>query len=48
MIDRVLPLHLANHARLLHTLGEEDRRTLETILTALLEWNGDTPGHKSD
>jgi DNA-binding MarR family transcriptional regulator len=42
VIDRVLPLHLANHARLIQTLDEQDRRALETTLEHLLEASGDT------
>ncbi|RSN60293.1 MarR family winged helix-turn-helix transcriptional regulator [Actinomadura sp. WAC 06369] len=43
VIDRVLPLHLANHARLLDALAPADRDRLATVLAALLEAQGDTP-----
>lgn len=41
VIDRVLPFHLANHARLIQALDEQDRRNLEATLARLLEANGD-------
>ncbi|MFB7655969.1 MULTISPECIES: MarR family winged helix-turn-helix transcriptional regulator [unclassified Streptomyces] len=43
VIDRVLPLHLANEARLLQGLAPEDRQRLATTLAAVLESHGDTP-----
>ncbi|MFD5800534.1 MarR family winged helix-turn-helix transcriptional regulator [Streptomyces sp. NPDC127020] len=43
VIDRVLPLHLANEARLLQGLASEDRQRLATTLAAVLESHGDTP-----
>ncbi|MFD4262905.1 MarR family winged helix-turn-helix transcriptional regulator [Streptomyces sp. NPDC058534] len=43
VIDRVLPLHLANETRLLDSLDPEDRRRLATTLAAVLESHGDTP-----
>ncbi|MFC9971156.1 MarR family winged helix-turn-helix transcriptional regulator [Spirillospora sp. NPDC127200] len=45
VIDRVLPLHLANEARLIESLGADDRRHLTATLAALLEARGDTPAH---
>ena len=42
-IDRVLPLHLANEARLLEALTPADREHLTSTLAALLEARGDTP-----
>ncbi|MBO8197347.1 MarR family winged helix-turn-helix transcriptional regulator [Streptomyces smyrnaeus] len=42
-IDRVLPLHLANEARLLDSLGADERRHLAGTLAAVLESHGDTP-----
>jgi DNA-binding MarR family transcriptional regulator len=45
VIDRVLPLHLANEARLLRSLTEQERRSLATTLAHLLESYGDVaPG----
>jgi DNA-binding MarR family transcriptional regulator len=43
VIDRVLPLHLANEARLLASLGAGERRDLAAALATLLEDRGDTP-----
>ena len=43
IIERVLPLHLANEARLLRSLSEADRRNLATTLAAMLESYGDVP-----
>lgn len=43
IIDRVLPLHIANEARLLQALDPEARTQLATTLTALLESYGDVP-----
>lgn len=43
VIDRVLPLHLANEARLLDALEPEACAQLATALSALLESYGDTP-----
>ncbi|MFD0904101.1 MarR family winged helix-turn-helix transcriptional regulator [Actinomadura sediminis] len=43
VIDRVLPLHLANEARLLDGLGPGERDRLAAALAALLEARGDTP-----
>lgn len=42
VIDRVLPLHVANEARLLEALDPEVRTQLATTLSALLESYGDT------
>jgi DNA-binding MarR family transcriptional regulator len=41
VIDRILPLHLANHARLIEALDERDKDSLAGILTHLLEASGD-------
>ncbi|GAA1533168.1 hypothetical protein GCM10009678_14410 [Actinomadura kijaniata] len=41
-IDRVLPLHLANEARLLEGLDAGGRRDLAAVLSGLLESHGDT------
>ncbi|MFM9368652.1 MarR family winged helix-turn-helix transcriptional regulator [Streptomyces sp. Da 82-17] len=41
-IDRILPLHLANEARLLEALGAEDRDRLAGTLAAMLHAHGDT------
>jgi DNA-binding MarR family transcriptional regulator len=43
VIDRVLPLHLANEARLLRSLTVEERGSLATTLAQLLESHGDVP-----
>lgn len=43
VIDRVLPLHLANEARLLASLDAGERRHLAATLARLLESQGDTP-----
>ncbi|MEV4222367.1 MarR family transcriptional regulator [Nonomuraea sp. NPDC049725] len=43
LIDRVLPLHLANEARLVESLDAGERRRLEATLAGLLESHGDTP-----
>ncbi|MFI7641476.1 MarR family winged helix-turn-helix transcriptional regulator [Nonomuraea sp. NPDC049400] len=45
VIDRVLPLHLANEARLLHSLDADERRHLATTLATMLESHGDTAPH---
>lgn len=42
VIDRILPLHLANEARLLEALGEGENRELASMLCRLLESYGDT------
>ena len=42
-IDRVLPLHLANEARLLEALGADGREDLAGTLATLLEARGDIP-----
>ncbi|MGI5289762.1 MarR family winged helix-turn-helix transcriptional regulator [Nonomuraea polychroma] len=42
VIDRVLPLHLANEARLLQSLDADERRHLATTLATMLESHGDT------
>jgi DNA-binding MarR family transcriptional regulator len=42
-IDRVLPLHLANEARLLRSLEADEHRALAATLATLLESHGDTP-----
>lgn len=47
VIDRVLPLHVANEARLLQGLARNDCRRLASMLSALLESHGDTPGKSS-
>ncbi|PRX47031.1 DNA-binding MarR family transcriptional regulator [Prauserella shujinwangii] len=44
VIDRVLPLHLDNEARLLQALDPEARAQLSTMLSTLLESYGDTGG----
>ncbi|WP_067812754.1 MarR family winged helix-turn-helix transcriptional regulator [Actinomadura kijaniata] len=41
-IDRILPLHLANEARLLEGLDAGERRDLAAVLSGLLESHGDT------
>ncbi|MDA3645363.1 MarR family transcriptional regulator [Saccharopolyspora indica] len=43
VIDRVLPLHLANEARLLGGLDRDGREDLAAVLAAVLESSGDTP-----
>lgn len=43
VIDRVLPLHVANEARLLQALGSDDLQRLAATLTTLLQSYGDTP-----
>lgn len=43
VIDRVLPLHLANEARFLESLDADERRNLAATLSAVLESHGDTP-----
>ncbi|WP_419995322.1 MarR family winged helix-turn-helix transcriptional regulator [Streptomyces boninensis] len=43
VIDRVLPLHLANEARLVEALDAGERQHLAGTLAALLESSGDTP-----
>ncbi|WP_067486328.1 MarR family winged helix-turn-helix transcriptional regulator [Actinomadura hibisca] len=43
VIDRVLPLHLANEARLIESLDAAEHRHLTAALAALLEARGDTP-----
>ncbi|WP_338118272.1 MarR family transcriptional regulator [Streptomyces coryli] len=43
LIDRVLPLHLENEARLLEGLGAGERQHLAGSLATLLESRGDTP-----
>ncbi|OZM83594.1 MarR family winged helix-turn-helix transcriptional regulator [Pseudonocardia sp. MH-G8] len=48
VIERVLPLHLANEARLLRSLREADRRNLATTLAAMLESYGDVPSGVDD
>ncbi|MFW5416887.1 MarR family transcriptional regulator [Nocardiopsis sp. CNT-189] len=42
VIDRVLPLHLANEARLLQGLDAGEHRHLAAVLAAVLESCGDT------
>ncbi|MEU0374597.1 MarR family transcriptional regulator [Streptomyces sp. NPDC006283] len=42
VIDRVLPLHLANEARLLEGLDAGERQHLAGTLATLLEFRGDT------
>ncbi|MFI6395026.1 MarR family winged helix-turn-helix transcriptional regulator [Nonomuraea sp. NPDC050547] len=43
VIDRVLPEHIANQARLLQSLDEEHRDQFAAIMSGLLESYGDTP-----
>ncbi|GGV36676.1 MarR family transcriptional regulator [Streptomyces spectabilis] len=43
VIDRVLPLHIANEARLLRALGPQERAQLAAGMSAMLESYGDTP-----
>lgn len=43
VIDRVLPLHLANEARFLEGLDTDERRHLAATLAAVLESQGDIP-----
>ncbi|MFI6290986.1 MarR family winged helix-turn-helix transcriptional regulator [Nonomuraea sp. NPDC050790] len=43
VIDRVLPEHLANQARLLRSLNAKDRDRFAAIMSGLLESYGDTP-----
>ncbi len=43
VIDRVIPLHLANEARLIESLDADERRHLAATLAALLKTQGDTP-----
>ncbi|MGI5281918.1 MarR family winged helix-turn-helix transcriptional regulator [Nonomuraea polychroma] len=43
VIERVLPLHIANEARLLEALNEKDRRYLAATLESVLESYGDAP-----
>ncbi|OAR22128.1 MarR family transcriptional regulator [Streptomyces sp. ERV7] len=43
VVDHVLPLHLANEARLLRALSAEDHSHLAATLEGLLESYGDTP-----
>ncbi|GAA2390112.1 MarR family winged helix-turn-helix transcriptional regulator [Nonomuraea africana] len=45
VIDRVLPLHVANEARLLEALDDEDCQSLAATLATLLESYGDTPSN---
>ncbi|MFI6813523.1 MarR family winged helix-turn-helix transcriptional regulator [Nonomuraea sp. NPDC050328] len=42
LIEELVPLHVANEARILHTLGEEEREQLAGALRGLLESLGDT------
>lgn len=44
VIDRVLPLHLANEARFLQGLDADARQDLAGALAAVLEAHGDTSG----
>ncbi|MEU2389473.1 MarR family transcriptional regulator [Streptomyces sp. NPDC007369] len=43
VIDRVLPLHIANEARLLRTLSPQERTRLAAVMSALLQSYGDLP-----
>ncbi|MEV4896451.1 MarR family transcriptional regulator [Nonomuraea sp. NPDC055795] len=43
VIDRVLPEHIANQARLLQSLDEEHRDQFAAIMSGLLESYGDAP-----
>lgn len=43
VIDRVLPLHIANEARLLQALAPAEREQLAATMSTLLESYGDTP-----
>ncbi|MBB5081850.1 MarR family winged helix-turn-helix transcriptional regulator [Nonomuraea endophytica] len=43
VIDRVLPEHIANQARLLQSLDEEHRDQFAAIMSGLLQSYGDTP-----
>ncbi|MFH8370592.1 MarR family winged helix-turn-helix transcriptional regulator [Streptomyces sp. NPDC018031] len=47
VIDRVLPLHVANEARLLQALDPDERRHLAATLTTLLQSYGDTPNPRA-
>lgn len=47
LVDRVLPLHFANHMRLIQELNGDERDSLEGILSNLLEARGDLYGSKS-
>ncbi|TDE53205.1 MarR family transcriptional regulator [Nonomuraea mesophila] len=43
VIDRVLPLHIANEARLLQALDPDEREQVGAALSTLLESYGDVP-----
>ncbi|MFB4271602.1 MarR family winged helix-turn-helix transcriptional regulator [Nonomuraea sp. GTA35] len=45
LIDEILPLHLANEARLVEGLGADERSHLAATLAGLLESHGDTPAN---
>lgn len=45
VIDQVLPLHLANEARLLDSLDADERRHLAVTLATVLEAHEDPPIH---
>lgn len=47
LIDRLLPLHLANEARLLDALTPDDRAHLAALTSTLLEPYGDTPAGRA-
>lgn len=47
LIERVLPLHLANESRLLDGIDTDQRHHLATTLAAVLEAHGDTPSPRS-
>lgn len=46
VIDRVLPLHLANESRLLEGIDTGQRHHLATTLATVLEAHGDTPARE--
>ncbi|NRQ35040.1 MarR family transcriptional regulator [Nonomuraea sp. NN258] len=48
VIDRVLPLHIANEARLLEALGPEEREQVGAALSTLLVSYGDVPALPAD
>lgn len=47
VIDRVLPLHLANESRLLEGIDADQRHYLSATLATVLEVSGDTPSTRS-
>jgi DNA-binding MarR family transcriptional regulator len=46
LVDEVLPLHIANEARLLEGLGADACAELAGLLSALLESSGDVPAEE--